>query len=213
MAEKKKPRSYGRSKSGVELTDELLERMAAQAEAGFDVDKLIRRRRGRPAMGSAPADTVPVRLDPELRHLLGELGAAEPDQIAARRICSCFQGHGTHIGPRASRPQCGGMRAAWPTSVPRDALAVAGERESEVGETIVAEHPREIGVRLREILRPITLSGIVLDAPGVRILEGREVAGLCSFEDGQQGRRLRRSRVLRRRGERDEQRRQDSAIY
>src|SRR5437867_8636617 len=85
------------------------------------------------------------------------------------------------------------------------ALAVAGERESEVGETIVAEHPREIGVRLREILRPITLSGIVPDAARVRVLEGGEVAGLCGLEDGQQGRGLRHSRVLRRRAERDEQ--------
>ena len=82
MAEKKKPRSYGRSKSGVELTDELLERMAAQAEAGFDVDKLIRRRRGRPAMGSAPADTVPVRLDPELRQAVDDRAAADDTTVS-----------------------------------------------------------------------------------------------------------------------------------
>lgn len=38
MTEKKK--SYGRSKSGVELTDEVLDRMADEAEAGLDVAKL-----------------------------------------------------------------------------------------------------------------------------------------------------------------------------
>lgn len=67
---------YGRSKVGVELTDEVLERMADEAEAGLDVDKL-RRRPGRPPMGSGPADTLPVRLDPELRQAVDDRAAAE----------------------------------------------------------------------------------------------------------------------------------------
>lgn len=33
-------RTHGRSRDGVELTDELLERCAADAEAGYDVEKL-----------------------------------------------------------------------------------------------------------------------------------------------------------------------------
>jgi hypothetical protein len=73
MAEKKSP---GRSKAGVELTDEVLEQMAAEAEAGLDTTKL-RRRPGRPAMGSGPADALPVRLDPELRQALDDRAAAE----------------------------------------------------------------------------------------------------------------------------------------
>ena len=64
MTDKKK--SHGRSKTGIELTDEVLDRMADEAEAGLDITKL-RRRPGRPAMGSGPAETLPVRLDPELR--------------------------------------------------------------------------------------------------------------------------------------------------
>jgi hypothetical protein len=67
MADKK---SYGRSKAGVELTDDVLERMAQEAEDGLDITKL--RRRGRPSMGSGPADSLPVRLDPELRQALDE---------------------------------------------------------------------------------------------------------------------------------------------
>jgi hypothetical protein len=59
-------KNHGRSRTGVELTDEVLERMADEAEAGLDVGTL-RRRPGRPAMGSGAADTFPVRLDPELR--------------------------------------------------------------------------------------------------------------------------------------------------
>jgi hypothetical protein len=71
-----KKRSHGRTKSGIELTDEVLDQMAAEAEAGLDVTKL-RRRPGRPAMGSGPADALPVRLDPELRQALDDRAAAE----------------------------------------------------------------------------------------------------------------------------------------
>ena len=65
MTEEK--RSYGKSRSGVELTDEVIERMAAEAEAGLDVTKL-RRRPGRPRMGSAPAEPLPVRFWALTRH-------------------------------------------------------------------------------------------------------------------------------------------------
>lgn len=68
MVDKK---SYGRSEPGVELTDDVLERMAHESEAGLDVTKL-RRRPGRPAMGSGPAEALPVRLDPELRKALDD---------------------------------------------------------------------------------------------------------------------------------------------
>ena len=76
MPENKEPISYGRSKTGVELTDEVLDRMAAEAEAGLDVTKL-RPRRGRPAMGSSPAAALPVRLEPELRRALDDRAEAE----------------------------------------------------------------------------------------------------------------------------------------
>lgn len=69
-------KSTSRSKAGVELTDEVLERMAREAEMGLDITKL-RRRPGRPAMGSGPAEALPVRLEPELRKALDERAAAE----------------------------------------------------------------------------------------------------------------------------------------
>ena len=68
--------SHGRSRAGVDLTDEVLKRLAEEAEAGLDVTKL-RRRPGRPAMGSGPADTLPVRLDPELRRAVDDRAAAD----------------------------------------------------------------------------------------------------------------------------------------
>ena len=69
-------KTYGRTKAGVELTDDVLDELAAEAEAGLDVAKL-RRRPGRPSMGSGPAESFPVRLDPELRMAVDERAAAE----------------------------------------------------------------------------------------------------------------------------------------
>ena len=74
MTEKRK--MYGRSKAGVELTEEVLDRMAAEAEEGLDVTRL-RRRPGRPAMGDGPAETLPVRLDPALRKAVDERASSE----------------------------------------------------------------------------------------------------------------------------------------
>ena len=74
MTEKK--RSYGKSRSGVELTEEVVERMASEAEAGLDIAKL-RRRPGRTRMGSAPAEGLPVRFEPELREAIEERAQVE----------------------------------------------------------------------------------------------------------------------------------------
>jgi hypothetical protein len=67
----------------VELTDDVLDQMADAAEQGLDTAKL-RRRPGRPTMGSGPADSFPVRLEPELRHALDERAAA--DETTASEI-------------------------------------------------------------------------------------------------------------------------------
>ena len=73
MTEKK---SAGRTRAGVELTADVLNRLAQEAEAGLDMSRL-RRRPGRPSMGSGPADTLPVRLDPELRKAVDERAKAD----------------------------------------------------------------------------------------------------------------------------------------
>jgi hypothetical protein len=69
-------KTHGRTKAGVELTDDVLDELAEQAEAGLDLTNL-RRRPGRPLMGSGPADSLPVRLDPELRRAVDERAAAD----------------------------------------------------------------------------------------------------------------------------------------
>ena len=74
-----KRRIYGHANSGRAITDEDVEKLAAEAEAGYDIDRLIARRnkRGRPTIGDAPSSVESVRLDPELRRQL--LQRAEAD--------------------------------------------------------------------------------------------------------------------------------------
>jgi hypothetical protein len=68
------------------LTDEDIQRLADEAEAGYDVDELVARRgkRGRPALGSGPSSVESVRLDPELRDELAL--RAEADGISTSEL-------------------------------------------------------------------------------------------------------------------------------
>jgi CRISPR-associated endonuclease/helicase Cas3 len=63
------------------LTEDVLKEMAGEAETGLDVTKL-RRRPGRPAMGSAPAETLPARLDPELRRAVDDRATTEHTTVS-----------------------------------------------------------------------------------------------------------------------------------
>ena len=63
-------KTYGKTAGGVPITDELVDELAHKAEAGYDVDETLRRRGGRPPIGSAAASVESVRLDPELRQAL-----------------------------------------------------------------------------------------------------------------------------------------------
>lgn len=65
-------KNYGRTLSGEPVTDDLVEKLAAKAEEGFDVEEILRRRGGRPTMGSSAASVESVRLDPELGEALRE---------------------------------------------------------------------------------------------------------------------------------------------
>jgi hypothetical protein len=61
------PKDHGRKKDGTAITDEMVEEMADEAEAGYDVEEILRRRGGRPPFGSGPASVESVRLDPDLK--------------------------------------------------------------------------------------------------------------------------------------------------
>ena len=81
MAKKK---TYGKTKSGAPIDEELVDKLANEAEAGYDVDETLRRRRGRPTIGSGPAGVESVRLDPELRSALAR--RAERDHEARASV-------------------------------------------------------------------------------------------------------------------------------
>jgi len=61
-------KNHGTMKDGTPITDEVIEAMADEAERGYDTDVLkVKRRGGRPRMGSTVASVESVRLDPELK--------------------------------------------------------------------------------------------------------------------------------------------------
>lgn len=71
MAYKKPMTSKGQN-----VTDEVVEGLAQEAEAGYDVPAL-RRGGGRKPIGSAAARVIPVRLDPELEEALRDRADAD----------------------------------------------------------------------------------------------------------------------------------------
>jgi hypothetical protein len=79
-------RIYGHTKSGKPIDDEVVEKLADEAEQGFDVDAVIARRgqRGRPRLGSDVSTVESVRLDPELKDLL--VKRAEDEGVAVSEV-------------------------------------------------------------------------------------------------------------------------------
>lgn len=79
-----------RTRTGKQLSDEDLDALAEEVEAtDYDVAALKRRRRGRPPMGSGPAEVVPVRLDPELRRAIesrADAGGTTTSEIIRRAL-------------------------------------------------------------------------------------------------------------------------------
>jgi predicted HicB family RNase H-like nuclease len=78
--------THGHTTSGEPIDDELIEDLARDAEAGYDVEEIVARRgkRGRPALGSAPSTVESVRLDPELKERLTR--RAEDEGVAVSEV-------------------------------------------------------------------------------------------------------------------------------
>lgn len=74
-----------RTKSGRILSDDEIDALATEVEeTDYDVEVLKTRRRGRPPIGSGPAEVVPVRIDPELKAAIE--ARAEADQSTVSEI-------------------------------------------------------------------------------------------------------------------------------
>lgn len=78
-----KSKAY-KTKTGKALTDADIEAMADEAERGYGVQMLKSRRRGRPMLGSAPSEVVPVRLDPDLKQAVE--ARAEADHTTTSEV-------------------------------------------------------------------------------------------------------------------------------
>jgi hypothetical protein len=79
-----KKETRGKTASGKPITDDLIKKLSERAEAGYDVNETLRRRPGRPTIGSGPASVESVRLDPELQEALTE--RAKRDHEAASSV-------------------------------------------------------------------------------------------------------------------------------
>lgn len=77
---------HGTKADGRPITDAMIEAMADEAEQGYDVDTVLRRRSagGRPPIGSAAATVESVRLDPELKRDL--LLRAAQEQVSVSEV-------------------------------------------------------------------------------------------------------------------------------
>jgi hypothetical protein len=78
-------KAYGKTAGGKPITEELVDKLAKRAEAGYEVDETLRRRGGRPPLGSGPANVESVRLEPELRDALAKR-AKRDDETASSVI-------------------------------------------------------------------------------------------------------------------------------
>jgi CRISPR-associated endonuclease/helicase Cas3 len=59
---------YGTREDGTPVSDEMVEAMASEAERGYDVEDILRRRGGRPAMGSAAVTVESAGQAPQPAH-------------------------------------------------------------------------------------------------------------------------------------------------
>jgi hypothetical protein len=85
--------THGRTADGTPITDEMVEVIADEAERGYDVEPILRARRGgRPSMGTAASSVESVRLDPELKRDLLLRAAEEQISVseAIRRAISRY---------------------------------------------------------------------------------------------------------------------------
>ncbi len=77
-------RTYGHTNNGEPITDEVIERLADEAERGYEPGQLRKARRGpgRPPLGVAAKAVESVRLEPGLRAAAEQRAEAEGTTIS-----------------------------------------------------------------------------------------------------------------------------------
>jgi hypothetical protein len=85
-----------RSKSGVEVSDEIAERLADEAEAGYELPSSRRVGRKSLAGGSGRSPRINIRITPELYERAKQRAAAEGTTISqlARKAFEAYIGRG-----------------------------------------------------------------------------------------------------------------------
>jgi hypothetical protein len=78
-----KKKTYGTTRSGRTIDEDLVDELVETAERGYEVDEILRRRKGRPPIGSGPASVESVRLDPELQRALAERAERDHESTSA----------------------------------------------------------------------------------------------------------------------------------
>lgn len=77
-------RTYGRTKSGEFVTDEMIEHLADEAERGYEPGQLQNARRGpgRPPLAAGAKSVESVRLEPALRTAAAQRAKAEGTTVS-----------------------------------------------------------------------------------------------------------------------------------
>lgn len=149
---------------GVELTDEVIERLAKEAERGYDLTQL-RPRRGRPPLGSEAAALFQVRLEPTIRERLlttAEATSISPSELARRALRSYLRSLETDGSDDPLLPLID--RARW---IP----ATFDELKAELGEPFVRWYDFPIST-----LNKLETAGRVDFRAGLTLLERRDEA-------------------------------------
>ncbi len=82
---------------GESVTDEQIQAWADEAEAGYDLSKLPKARRGRPPVGDGPGVVVPVRLDAATLAALAARAEAEGIATRSEAIRAAVREWTTHV--------------------------------------------------------------------------------------------------------------------
>ncbi len=93
-------RIYDHTKSGEPITDEMIERLADEAEQGYEPGQLRPRRRGpgRPPLGADAKSVHSIRLEPALQAEMSRRAAAEDTTVSdviRRALREYLKAHGS----------------------------------------------------------------------------------------------------------------------